>query len=151
MHTLRLLFLLHLIAVGVPEIATAADAAKPNIVFVLFDDLGCGQPQCYSPQSALRTPHLDKLATEGMRFTDAHTAADVCTPTRYGVLTGRYPSRIGQFGVLTTVSKPGEPFFLYFPLGIPHEPKKKKKSTDAGQSPAERAREMTLAGDDSLD
>lgn len=84
----------------------AADASKPNIVFVLFDDLGYGQPQCYNAQSALRTPNLDKFAAQGMRFTDAHTAAAVCTPTRYGVLTGRYPSRIGQFGVLTTFSKP---------------------------------------------
>ena len=86
----------------------AADAPprKPNIVFVLFDDMGYGQPQSYNAQSALRTPNLDKLATQGMRFTDAHTAAAVCTPTRYGVLTGRYPSRIGQFGVLTTFSKP---------------------------------------------
>ena len=80
--------------------------AKPNIIFVLFDDLGYSQPQCYQPNSALRTPNLDKLATEGMRFTDAHTAAAVCTPTRYGVLTGRYPARLGQFGVLTTFSKP---------------------------------------------
>ena len=81
-------------------------ADKPNIVFVLFDDMGWGQPQCYNPQSALRTPNLDMLAAQGMRFTDAHSGAAVCTPTRYGVLTGRYPSRIGQFGVLTTFSKP---------------------------------------------
>lgn len=88
--------------------AHAVDAAetKPNIVFVLFDDLGWGQPQSYNPNSALRTPNLDKLAAQGMRFTDAHSASAVCTPTRYGVLTGRYPSRIGQFGVLTTFSKP---------------------------------------------
>lgn len=79
---------------------------KPNIIFVLFDDLGWGQPQCYNRDSALRTPNLDRLTAQGMRFTDAHTAAAVCTPTRYGVLTGRYPSRIGQFGVLTTFSKP---------------------------------------------
>ena len=84
----------------------AAAETKPNIIFVLFDDLGYGQPQSYNPQSALRTPNLDKFATQGMRFSDAHTAAAVCTPTRYGVLTGRYPSRIGQFGVLTTFSKP---------------------------------------------
>jgi arylsulfatase A len=84
----------------------AAEAKKPNIIFVLFDDLGYGQPQSYNAKSALRTPNLDKLATQGMRFTDAHTGAAVCTPTRYGVLTGRYPSRIGQFGVLTTFSKP---------------------------------------------
>jgi arylsulfatase A len=89
-------------------LAQVVDAAetKPNIVFVLFDDLGWGQPQSYNPDSALRTPNLDKLAAQGMRFTDAHTAAAVCTPTRYGLLTGRYPSRIGQFGVLTTYSKP---------------------------------------------
>ncbi|NBS05306.1 MAG: arylsulfatase, partial [Verrucomicrobia bacterium] len=84
----------------------AAESSKPNIIFVLFDDLGYGQPPSYNPKSALRTPNLDKFAAQGMRFTDAHTAAAVCTPTRYGVLTGRYPSRIGQFGVLTTFSKP---------------------------------------------
>lgn len=86
--------------------AFAAERAKPNIVVVLFDDLGWGQPPCYAPDSALRTPNLDKLAKQGMRFTDAHSASAVCTPTRYGLLTGRYPWRIGQFGVLTTYSKP---------------------------------------------
>jgi arylsulfatase A len=84
----------------------AREPAKPNIVFILFDDLGYGQPPCYNPKSSLRTPNFDRLAKEGMRFTDAHAAAAVCTPTRYGVLTGRYPARIGQFGVLTTFSKP---------------------------------------------
>ncbi len=79
---------------------------RPNIVFVLFDDLGWGQPLCYSGASKLHTPNLDRLAKQGMTFTDAHSAASVCTPTRYGLLTGRYPSRIGQFGVLTTYSKP---------------------------------------------
>lgn len=83
-----------------------ADSAKPNIVFVLFDDLGWGQPPSYSADSALRTPNLDRLATQGMRFTDAHSGAAVCTPTRYGILTGRYPFRIGQFGVLGTWSPP---------------------------------------------
>ena len=87
-------------------VTSGASSEHPNIIFVLFDDLGYGQPQSYNPTSALRTPNLDKLATQGMRFTDAHTAAAVCTPTRYGVLTGRYPSRLGQFGVLTTFSKP---------------------------------------------
>lgn len=84
----------------------AKPADRPNIVFVLFDDMGWGQPPCYDPHSALRTPNLDKLAAQGMRFLDAHSAAAVCTPTRYGVLTGRYPCRIGQFGVLTTYSRP---------------------------------------------
>jgi arylsulfatase A-like enzyme len=85
---------------------STAEAYKPNIVVVLFDDMGWGQPQSYRAESALRTPHLDRLAKDGMRFTDAHSAAAVCTPTRYGLLTGRYPSRIGQFGVLTTYSQP---------------------------------------------
>ncbi|MGN6137228.1 MAG: sulfatase family protein [Aureliella sp.] len=83
-----------------------ADTSKPNIVCVLFDDLGWGQPQCYDQNSRLRTPNLDRLASQGIRFTDAHSAAAVCTPTRYGLLTGRYPSRVGQFGVLGTWSSP---------------------------------------------
>jgi arylsulfatase A len=84
----------------------SAAESKPNILLVLFDDLGWGQPQSYVAESALRTPNLDRLATEGMRFTDAHAASAVCTPTRYGLLTGRYPARIGQYGVLTTDSPP---------------------------------------------
>lgn len=80
--------------------------SKPNIIFVLFDDLGYGQPKCYRERTEFKTPNLDRLAQEGMRFTDAHSAASVCTPTRYGVITGRYPSRIGQYGVLTTYSLP---------------------------------------------
>lgn len=83
-----------------------AAADRPNIVLVLFDDMGWAQPQCYDAGSALRTPNLDRLARQGMRFTDAHSASAVCTPTRYGLLTGRYPCRIGQFGVLTTFSSP---------------------------------------------
>jgi arylsulfatase A-like enzyme len=102
-----LIVLLWLLAcVGLPRRVHAADGSRPNIVFVLFDDLGWGQPPCYNPQSKLRMPHFDKLASQGMRFIDAHSASAVCTPTRYGVLTGRYPWRIGQFGVLTTYSPP---------------------------------------------
>ncbi len=86
--------------------AAAEVKDKPNIVFVLFDDMGYGQPKCYREGTAFKTPNIDRLAREGMRFTDAHSAASVCTPTRYGVLTGRYPSRIGQYGVLTTYSPP---------------------------------------------
>lgn len=88
--------------------AIAANAApsKPNIIFVLFDDMGYGQPKCYRENTQLKTPNLDRLSSEGMRFTDAHSASAVCTPTRYGLLTGRYPSRIGQYGVLTTYDKP---------------------------------------------
>ena len=78
----------------------------PNIIFILFDDLGYGEPPAYRGNSPFKMPTLDRLAREGMRFTDAHTPSAVCTPTRYGVLTGRYPMRIGQFGVLGTYSTP---------------------------------------------
>ncbi len=63
---------------------------RPNIIFILADDLGYGDPGCNNPDSKIPTPHLDQLAREGMRFTDAHSGSAVCTPTRYGVLTGRY-------------------------------------------------------------
>ena len=84
----------------------ATSPQPPNIVFVLFDDMGYGQPPSYRADSPFKTPNIDRLAKQGMRFTDAHSAASVCTPTRYGVLTGRYPLRIGQFGVLNTYSPP---------------------------------------------
>ena len=81
-------FLFALFAIMPQAALCAAEPSKPNIVFVLFDDMGYGQPQSYNQQSALRTPNLDKLTTQGMRFTDAQAAAAVCTPTRYGLLTG---------------------------------------------------------------
>lgn len=62
----------------------------PNIVFILADDLGFGDPRCYNPASKIPTPNMDRLATQGIRLTDAHTPSAVCTPTRYGILTGRY-------------------------------------------------------------
>jgi arylsulfatase A len=62
----------------------------PNIVYVLADDLGWGDLGCYNPQSAVPTPNADRFATQGMRFTDMHSPSAVCTPTRYGILTGRY-------------------------------------------------------------
>ncbi len=71
----------------------ATNPARPNIVVILADDLGYGDLGCYNPQSKIPTPHLDALAKEGMRLTDAHAAAAICTPSRYGLLTGRYPWR----------------------------------------------------------
>lgn len=68
-------------------------AALPNIVYVLADDLGWGDLGCYNPASAIPTPNADRLAREGMRFTDMHSPSSVCTPTRYGILTGRYAWR----------------------------------------------------------
>lgn len=63
---------------------------RPNVVLILADDLGWGDPQCYSETSKIDTPNMNRLADEGMKFTDAHTPSSVCTPTRYGLLTGRY-------------------------------------------------------------
>ncbi len=65
----------------------------PNIVIILADDLGYGDPQVYNSESKIPTPHIDQLAAEGIRFTDAHTPSSVCSPTRYGLLTGRYAWR----------------------------------------------------------
>jgi arylsulfatase A len=66
---------------------------KPNIVYILADDLGYGDVGCYNPASKIPTPNMDRLAKEGVRFTDAHSPSAVCTPTRYALLTGRYAWR----------------------------------------------------------
>jgi len=68
-------------------------APKLNVIIILADDLGTGDVACYSREAKVRTPHLDKLSRQGMRFTDAHSPSSVCTPTRYGLLTGRYSWR----------------------------------------------------------
>ena len=68
-------------------------ANRPNIIVILADDLGYGDVACYNPDSKIPTPNIDRLAKEGTRFLDAHTPCGVCSPTRYGLLTGRYPWR----------------------------------------------------------
>lgn len=71
--------------------ATAwAESSKPNVIFVLADDMGIGDFSPGNPDCKIKTPHLQKMADEGITFTDAHSSSSVCTPTRYGVLTGRY-------------------------------------------------------------
>jgi arylsulfatase A len=65
-------------------------AERPNVVIILADDLGIGDVSAYNENSAWETPRIDKLAASGMRFLDAHTNAAICTPTRYGIMTGRY-------------------------------------------------------------
>jgi arylsulfatase A-like enzyme len=84
-------------------VATAAD--KPNIIFILCDDLGTGDVKCLNPEGKIATPHMDRLAKEGVKFTDAHSGSSVCTPTRYGIMTGRYAWRSKlQSGVLGGLS-----------------------------------------------
>jgi arylsulfatase A len=88
-------------------LASSLPAASPNIIVILADDLGYGDVSCYNPRSKIQTPHIDRLAAEGVRFTDAHTPSSVCTPTRYGLLTGRYCWRTRlKSGVLDGFSPP---------------------------------------------
>jgi arylsulfatase A len=67
----------------------APPSARPNIVLILADDVGVGDLQCYNSGSLVPTPHVDRLAAEGLRFTDAYCPNSVCTPTRYALMTGR--------------------------------------------------------------
>lgn len=82
------------------QAAAGSDAPRPNIVFILADDMGLGDIAAYNPDTLVPTPHLTQLAREGARFTDAHSPSAVCTPTRYGILTGRYSWRVLERGVL---------------------------------------------------
>ncbi|MCC6354150.1 MAG: arylsulfatase [Verrucomicrobiae bacterium] len=83
-----------------------AAGAHPNIVLILADDLGYGDLSCYNAQSKVPTPRIDRLAREGMRFTDAHSPSTVCTPTRYSLLTGQMPFRAGRVPVFTGAGGP---------------------------------------------
>jgi arylsulfatase A-like enzyme len=79
---------------------------KPNIIYILADDLGYGDVACFNKDSKIPTPSMDKLASTGVMFTDAHTSSAVCTPTRYGILTGRYNWRTDlKQGVLSGFSR----------------------------------------------
>ncbi len=82
-------------------VGTAADVQtrKPNIILINADDLGYGDLSCYGA-TKLRTPNVDRLAREGRRFTDTHSASAVCSPSRYGLLTGRFPLRKNFWGPL---------------------------------------------------
>ncbi|WP_111709809.1 sulfatase family protein [Lutibacter citreus] len=81
------------------------EVEKPNIIYILADDMGIGDVQAYNKEGKIPTPNIDRLAQEGMMFTDAHTNSSVCTPTRYGILTGRYAWRTSlKKGVLSGLS-----------------------------------------------
>ncbi len=95
--TLAVLLLAPLAALNA---AVAAPSAKPNILFILADDLGYGDVSCYNDQAKVPTPTLDRLAREGMRFTDAHSPATVCTPSRYSLMTGQMAFRVPRGGMV---------------------------------------------------
>ena len=88
-----------LAATATAGVAPAAPAGKPNIIVILADDIGYGDLGCYGA-TKVKTPNLDRLATQGLRFTDAHAASATCTPSRYALLTGEYPWRKKGTGIL---------------------------------------------------
>ncbi|MFT7620550.1 MAG: arylsulfatase A [Planctomycetota bacterium] len=107
-HMLRII--LALVVVGANLQGQQAVQSKaptpPNIIYILADDMGYGDVSAFNPKAAWKTQHMDRLAAEGMKFTDAHSGSSVCTPTRYGIVTGRYAwrSRLKN-GVLGGASK----------------------------------------------
>ena len=102
---------LALVAATLPATAPTAQEPTaterpPNVLLILADDLGYGDVGCYNPEAKAPTPNLDRLAAEGMRFTDAHSPSTVCTPTRYSLLTGRMAFRTGFRSVFVGVGGP---------------------------------------------
>ncbi|WP_339684222.1 arylsulfatase [Gimesia maris] len=96
-----------ILAVLLNLVTTELSAAKPNIIVIMADDLGFGDVSCYGA-TALSTPHIDRLATEGLRFTSGYCSASTCTPTRYSFLTGTYAFR----GERTGIAPPNAPAII---------------------------------------
>lgn len=87
-----------------------AASELPNVVIVYADDLGYGDLSCYNPQAAYQTPRLDQMATEGIRFVDAHSPSTICSPSRYGLFSGQQVCRTGRR--TTAFEGPGGPSYL---------------------------------------
>jgi uncharacterized sulfatase len=115
------------IALGAPACAMSSPfgkkAKKPNIVFILIDDMGWSDVGCYGNKFN-ETPNIDRLAAQGMRFTDAYAACPVCSPTRASILSGQYPARVGVTDFITGHWRPYEKVIVpknrtqYLPLEI---------------------------------
>ena len=86
--------------------AALAQTSTPNIVYILADDMGLGDVRSYSPTSPVDTPNIDRIATAGMQFNDAHSSDSVCTPTRYSLLTGQYAFRGSLQRACSLLSRP---------------------------------------------
>lgn len=101
-----LLFIFFAFAIGQMQAQKLSKNELPNIIYILADDLGYGDLKSFNFESKIPTPNLDKMAENGLKFKDAHTSSSVCTPTRYGILTGRYNWRSSlKSGVLGGFSK----------------------------------------------
>jgi arylsulfatase A-like enzyme len=86
---------LEIILAGMTASVAASAAAQPNILVIVADDLGGRDLGCYNPNTFYETPNLDRLAAQGVRFTNGYAANPVCSPTRFSLMTGRYPTRVG--------------------------------------------------------
>jgi arylsulfatase A len=84
-----------------PQFVSGATPERPNIVVIYADDMGYGDCTVNNPQSKIPTPNIDRLAKEGLRFTDAHSPSSTCTASRYGLLTGVNPARRGVVNGIT--------------------------------------------------
>jgi len=105
--TLRFIYLCLGVALTLVLTADVVRAKElPNILLILTDDLGYGDLACYNDQAKVATPNIDRLASEGILFNDAHSPSTVCTPTRYSILTGQMVFRLGYRGVFTGVGGP---------------------------------------------
>lgn len=92
---LQAILVVLVVGAGVPNASAQAQApTRPNILIILADDMGWGDPGCYNRESKTPTPQIDRLASQGMLFTDAHSPCSVCVPTRYSLLTGRWSFRM---------------------------------------------------------
>ncbi len=103
-------------------ISMQLQAQKPNVVYILTDDLGYSDLSCYNSNSGISTPNIDKIANDGIRFTQFYAASTICSPSRRAILTGRYPSRLGEWAeaykttpadiAITATSEPCFPIYL---------------------------------------
>ncbi len=98
-----------------PLVAQKKASEKPNVIIIFADDMGYGDVSSNNPMARTKTPNIDKLGRSGIRFTDAHAGGAVCTPSRYGLLTGRYffrvPQQKGYWGYLPPLIESGRETF----------------------------------------
>lgn len=118
--------------------AVEEKAVRPNFVFFLVDDLGYMDVGANNPDSFYETPNIDRLAATGMRFTNGYAANPVCSPTRYSIMTGKYPSRIGATNYFSG-TQTSEPRDLRCD-GKLRGPRRRPCSREAGQARAQGQR-----------